>query len=266
MISFTIQINDPDDSDIAVLQNFVRSRNLNHLDRKREGGDAEAPEARPADANDPLSAGITSDDREAKRELLRLLKEFERRDWQIPKKEIPELNREVFAKRHLQRAPVLYAKRSGYFTFDSKSAIYVATEKAKQEFQRLEEAQGKEIAIRIKSGGDYSGEKNIDTNFWDPRFMEGRLAKLASARESFFSDLTVEGIEKLDATFTRGELDEARAWIESIVVHMIDMCGTLSDLFGSFQDFPKLLDFAVQSAKEEARTRQEIAAANSSKN
>src|SRR5712691_9950680 len=107
---------------MAALENYVHSRNLN---RKHKGGYAEASERRPADANDPLSAGLISEDGQAQRELMRLLKEFKRRNWQIPKKEIPEVNRKVFAK--LPRAPVMYAKRSGYFRFDSKSGMYVAT-------------------------------------------------------------------------------------------------------------------------------------------
>jgi hypothetical protein len=137
---------------------------------------------------------------------------------------------------------VLYAKRSGYFRFDSKSATYVATDKAKRELQRLETALGdkeiKKIAIHMQSGGDDSGVKPIDINFSAPRFMEGRLAKLASARDSFFSDLTAEGIDKLEASLTGGERDAALRWLESIIVCRTDMCVTLADLFHRLRRAP----------------------------
>jgi hypothetical protein len=145
--------------------------------------------------------------------------------------------------------------------------MYVATEKAKRELHRLEEAQGnelnREIANNMKSGSENSSAKEIDINFWAPHFMEGRLAKIACTQESFFSDLTAEGINKLDASLTDSERDAAREWIESMVVHNMDMCITLGDLFGGLQDVPKLLDFAVQAAKEEAQTRRELTDANS---
>jgi hypothetical protein len=259
MIALTIQISDPDESDIVALGDFIRSRNF---DRGRETGEIAVVErGGGADSTDPLSVSLTSKERQAQRDLMDLLREFKRRDWQIPKIEIRDLNRKVFAKR--QQAPVMYAKRSGYFELDPKTSMYVATEKAKQELRRLEavheEKLSKEIATHMQSGGDRSGEKQIDIEFWTPRFMESRFAKLASASESFFSDLTAEGIDKLDASLTQSEREEALAWIESMIVCNLDMCQTFADLLGGLQDVPKLLDFMVEAAKEEIRLRREMA-------
>jgi hypothetical protein len=187
--------------------------------------------------SESASVEFTSKEKGYQREIMNLLRKFEERGWRIPKAEIPELNKQVFV--NVRKAAAVY--RSGYFTFDRKSQTYIATEEAKK---ALRDWRKEKKVILV----NFAPTNDKDTP-GDPHLLKNRMMQSAMANESFFSELTAEGLTKLEASMPAEEKEEAMKWLETTMAYHLDNFTTLDEFFDFFDNVRAYLDTFALVAK-----------------
>ncbi len=236
MVTIGINVRNPTEAQLSAINDLVRT--LGFAETQRSESAATSPSA-------AASGEFVSEEYLFQRKTLDLLEEFEKRKWEIPKGEIAVINGRIFENR--RQAAALYAKRSGFFTFDSKSQKYVGTRKAKEELLRLRKLITKEIVNALPTPNSAG-----DLNFDSPRFLENPMVQLASNSDSFFSDLTAEGLAKLEKSLSPEERGAAADWLQSAARWFVDNlteATPLTDFFEFADNVRRYLDGAASSLK-----------------
>jgi hypothetical protein len=241
VVSISLRIDELKTSDMAALAEFMRS-----LDGTAQGGKSAdiILEGTTADSE------LTSQEKSYQRETMRLLKKFEERGWRIAKSEIPEINKKVFAK--VRRAAAVY--RSNYFRFDRESQTYVGTEGAKA---ALSEWRREQKVVKVNFGPSRAAGTPSE-----PRLLRNRMVLSAMENKSFsfFSDLTAEGLGKLEASMSEAEKKAAKEWLVVTVGYFLEQFGsgyTLTDCLETLDNWRACLDLAARSAKEDLQLNPE---------
>src|SRR5271166_5085451 len=127
MVTIGINVKNPTEAHLSAINDLVRTLSF---------AEAKGSESATTSSSAAESGEFVSEEYQFQRKTLNLLREFEKRKWEIPKEEIAVINGRIFKNR--RQAAALYAKRSGFFTLDSKAQKYIGTKKAKEELQRLQ--------------------------------------------------------------------------------------------------------------------------------
>jgi hypothetical protein len=236
MISLTIQIDDPQEADVTALSEFVR---------RIKGSDAMrlSEDRIPNPTLSELNPGrFISEDKQLRRQTMGLLAKFEERNWRIPKKDIAELNREVFV--NVRKAAPIY--RSQYFEFDAKTQEYVATEEAKEALSVWRHDHNNvHHFLKLSTAGSAS----------DPSFHRNPMVKGAIEAEGFFSDLTAEGLEALQTSMNDEENETAKKWLAACMEFLTGQfsSGTsLPECFEILDNVRSYLDWFAATARNNA--------------
>jgi hypothetical protein len=236
MISVTIKIDGPEESDVTALTEFVRRINRSDAMRLSEN---RIPNPALSELNPER---FISEDKQLRRQTMGLLAKFEERNWRIPKKDIAELNREVFA--NVRRAAPIY--RSPYFRFDAKAQEYVATEEAKEALSRW---------MRDQENVHHFPKPSTAGSPSDPCFRKNPMVKGAIETDGFFSDLTAEGLEALQTSMNDEENQTAKKWLTACMEFLTDQFGSgtsLPECFEILDNVRSYLDWFAAAARNNA--------------
>jgi len=83
----------------------------------------------------------------------------------------------------------------------------------------------------------------------DPRLLKNRMMQSAMANESFFCELTAEGLKKLEASMPAEEKEEAKKWLEATVAYHFENFKSLDEFFDFFDNVRAYLDTFALVAK-----------------
>lgn len=245
MISITANVDEQNETQVAALNEFLR--NL------KSG--AEPPVQ--TSANEVAVAAkdsYTSEESDFEREKIGLLTGFQKARWKIPKNEIRALNKSVF--KNVRRAAALYSEKAGYFK--SEGNFYIATPKAKEEFNKIYEMKKRKVRSDLKDSARSASLSNAerDVDPCAPDLLKNRMMRAAMARDGFFSDLEAKGVEKLEKSMSPEEKNLALRWLQAVVVFYLDQFTTLEQYFDFFDSIRAYLDTvasiagnAIQEAK-----------------
>ena len=258
MISVTANIDERSETQIAVLNEFLRKLNSGEgpHTKSQEGADAFAHVGVNEIAGE-AEESYTSEESDFEREKIGLLRRFRAADWKIPKDEIRALNKSVF--KNVRRAAALYSEKAGYFKPECN--FYMATSKAREELKKKIEKEKREVRsdLRVitKDGAHSASLPNVprEVDPCDPRLLKNRMMRAALARDGFFSDLKAEGVAKLEASMSQEERDMALKWLEAVVAFYLDQFTTLEEYFNFFDSIRAYLDNVASIAGHPTQER-----------